>query len=43
MAAAVPAASAQFLLTAFAFAALTHAFVVSDFSLRVVVAELAHA
>ncbi|MBL9059190.1 MAG: heme lyase CcmF/NrfE family subunit, partial [Mangrovicoccus sp.] len=37
MAAAVPAASAQFFLTAFAFAALTHAFVVSDFSLKVVV------
>ena len=37
MAAAVPAATAQFFLTAFAFAALMHAFVVSDFSLKVVV------
>jgi cytochrome c-type biogenesis protein CcmF len=37
MAMAVPAATAQFLLTAFSFAALTHAFVTSDFSLRVVV------
>lgn len=36
MAVGVPAATAQFLLTAFAFAALTHAFVVSDFSLLVV-------
>ncbi|MEM8959398.1 MAG: heme lyase CcmF/NrfE family subunit [Pseudomonadota bacterium] len=32
-----PAATAQFLLTAFSFAALTYAFVVSDFSLRLVV------
>ncbi|WP_390914436.1 heme lyase CcmF/NrfE family subunit [Pseudosulfitobacter sp. SM2401] len=32
-----PAASAQFLLTAFAFGALMWAFIVSDFSLRVVV------
>jgi cytochrome c-type biogenesis protein CcmF len=37
MAVAEPAASVQFLLTAFAFAALTHAFVTSDFSLRLVV------
>jgi len=37
MASAVPAASAQFFLTAFSFAALTHAFVVSDFSLKLVV------
>ncbi|OSP55535.1 heme lyase CcmF/NrfE family subunit [Pseudoruegeria sp. SK021] len=37
MALAVPAASAQFFLTAFSFAALTHAFVTSDFSLKVVV------
>ena len=37
MASAVPAASAQFVLTAFSFAALTHAFVVSDFSLKLVV------
>ncbi|WP_172330797.1 heme lyase CcmF/NrfE family subunit [Mangrovicoccus sp. HB161399] len=37
MAAAVPAATAQFLLTALSFAALTHAFVTSDFSLRLVV------
>ncbi len=36
MAAAVPAATAQFLLTAFSFAALTHAFVTSDFSLKLV-------
>ncbi|MEL7212250.1 MAG: heme lyase CcmF/NrfE family subunit [Pseudomonadota bacterium] len=36
MAVAEPAATAQFLLTAFAFAALTYAFVVSDFSLRLV-------
>ncbi|MFQ8429886.1 heme lyase CcmF/NrfE family subunit [Amaricoccus sp. W119] len=33
---AVPAATLQFLLTAFAFAALMHAFVVSDFSVRLV-------
>ncbi|WP_212524629.1 heme lyase CcmF/NrfE family subunit [Actibacterium sp. MT2.3-13A] len=37
MAVAEPAATVQFLLTAFSFAALTYAFVVSDFSLRVVV------
>ena len=37
MAVAIPAANAQFFLTAFAFGALTYAFVVSDFSLRVVV------
>ncbi|MCT4577248.1 heme lyase CcmF/NrfE family subunit [Donghicola sp.] len=37
MAVAEPAAVAQFLLTAASFAALTHAFVVSDFSLRLVV------
>ncbi|MBE3637089.1 heme lyase CcmF/NrfE family subunit [Mangrovicoccus algicola] len=37
MAAAVPAATAQFLLTAGSFAALTHAFVTSDFSLKLVV------
>ncbi|MBK5934942.1 cytochrome c-type biogenesis protein CcmF [Rhodovulum imhoffii] len=37
MAVAEPAAIAQFLLTAFSFAALTYAFVVSDFSLRLVV------
>ena len=37
MAVAVPAANAQFFLTAFAFAALTYAFVTSDFSLRLVV------
>ena len=37
MAVAEPAASAQFLLTAFAFGALMWAFVSSDFSLRVVV------
>ncbi|ETX30775.1 heme lyase CcmF/NrfE family subunit [Roseivivax isoporae] len=36
MAVAEPAATAQFLLTAAAFAALVHAFVTSDFSLRVV-------
>ena len=36
MAVAEPAATAQFLLTAFSFAALTYAFVVSDFSLRLV-------
>ncbi|MEP3786530.1 heme lyase CcmF/NrfE family subunit [Ascidiaceihabitans sp.] len=37
MAIAEPAASAQFFLTAFSFAALTWAFVTSDFSLRLVV------
>ncbi len=37
MAVAEPAATAQFLLTAFSFAVLTWAFVVSDFSLRLVV------
>ncbi|MGR3378731.1 heme lyase CcmF/NrfE family subunit [Salipiger abyssi] len=37
MAVAEPAATAQFLLTALSFAALTHAFITSDFSLRVVV------
>jgi cytochrome c-type biogenesis protein CcmF len=37
MAVAEPAASLQFLLTAFSFAALTYAFVVSDFSLQLVV------
>ncbi|MEL6595559.1 MAG: heme lyase CcmF/NrfE family subunit [Pseudomonadota bacterium] len=36
MAVAEPAATAQFLLTAFSFAALTYAFIVSDFSLRLV-------
>ena len=36
MALADPAAKMQFLLTGFAFAALTHAFVTSDFSLRLV-------
>ena len=36
MAVAEPAANAQFLLIAFSFAALTHAFVTSDFSLRLV-------
>ncbi len=36
MAVGEPAATAQFLLVAFAFAALTHAFVTSDFSLRLV-------
>lgn len=36
MAVAEPAATAQFLLTAFSFAALTYAFVVSDFSLKLV-------
>ncbi|WP_299962303.1 heme lyase CcmF/NrfE family subunit [uncultured Roseobacter sp.] len=36
MAVAEPAASAQFLLTAFSFAALMYAFIVSDFSLRLV-------
>ncbi|SFA78877.1 cytochrome c-type biogenesis protein CcmF [Poseidonocella pacifica] len=39
MAVAEPAANAQFLLIAFSFAALTHAFVTSDFSLRLVVAN----
>ena len=37
MAVAEPAANLQFLLTAFSFAALTYAFVTSDFSLRLVV------
>ncbi len=37
MAVGEPAASAQFLLLAFSFAALTYAFVTSDFSLRLVV------
>ncbi len=37
MAVAIPAANAQFFLTAFAFGALTYAFVTSDFSLKVVV------
>ena len=37
MAVAEPAASLQFILTAFSFAALTWAFVTSDFSLRLVV------
>ncbi|GAA6201580.1 heme lyase CcmF/NrfE family subunit [Aquicoccus sp. SU-CL01552] len=37
MAVAEPAATLQFLMTGFAFAALMHAFVTSDFSLRVVV------
>jgi len=37
MAVAEPAAGLQFLLTAFAFAALMHAFIVSDFSLKLVV------
>ncbi|MCL4105238.1 UNVERIFIED_CONTAM: hypothetical protein GTU68_055369 [Idotea baltica] len=37
IAAAIPAANAQFFLTGFSFAALTHAFVTSDFSLRLVV------
>ena len=36
MAVAEPAATVQFLLTAFSFAALTYAFVISDFSLRLV-------
>jgi cytochrome c-type biogenesis protein CcmF len=36
MGAAVPAALMQFLLTGFAFAALMHAFVMSDFSVRIV-------
>jgi cytochrome c-type biogenesis protein CcmF len=39
MRAAAPAALMQFLLTSFAFGALMHAFVTSDFSLRVVVAN----
>ncbi|UZD92333.1 heme lyase CcmF/NrfE family subunit [Cognatishimia activa] len=39
MALADPAASAQFLLTAFAFGVLTHAFVTSDFSVRLVYAN----
>ncbi|UMA66673.1 heme lyase CcmF/NrfE family subunit [Roseivivax marinus] len=39
MAVAEPAATAQFLLTATAFAALVHAFVTSDFSLAVVVSN----
>ncbi|WP_420567485.1 heme lyase CcmF/NrfE family subunit [Thalassovita sp.] len=39
MAVAEPAANLQFLLTAFSFAALTYAFVTSDFSLRLVVAN----
>ena len=39
MALAEPAATVQFLLTAFSFAALTYAFVVSDFSLAVVTAN----
>ncbi len=39
MAVGEPAATAQFLLLAAAFAALTHAFVTSDFSLRLVVAN----
>jgi cytochrome c-type biogenesis protein CcmF len=39
MRASVPAALMQFLLTGFAFAALTHAFVTSDFSVRVVAAN----
>jgi len=37
MAVSEPAAVAQFLLTAFSFAALMHAFITSDFSLRLVV------
>ncbi|NIY99632.1 heme lyase NrfEFG subunit NrfE, partial [Salipiger sp. HF18] len=37
MAVAEPAATAQFLLVLLSFAALTHAFVTSDFSLRLVV------
>ncbi|WP_424990117.1 heme lyase CcmF/NrfE family subunit [Fluviibacterium sp. S390] len=37
MASAVPAATTQFFLTAFSFSALTYSFVVSDFSLRLVV------
>jgi cytochrome c-type biogenesis protein CcmF len=39
MAVAEPAANVQFLLTAFSFAALTYAFVTSDFSLQLVVAN----
>lgn len=39
MAVAEPAATAQFLLTLLSFAALMHAFIVSDFSLQVVVAN----
>jgi cytochrome c-type biogenesis protein CcmF len=39
MRAAVPAALMQFLLTGLAFAALTHAFVTSDFSVRLVAAH----
>jgi cytochrome c-type biogenesis protein CcmF len=39
MRAAVPAALMQFLLTGLSFAALTHAFVVSDFSMRIVAAN----
>ncbi|MBF9042200.1 heme lyase CcmF/NrfE family subunit [Rhodobacterales bacterium HKCCE4037] len=39
MATADPAATVQFLLTAFSFAALTYAFVTSDFSLNLVVAN----
>ncbi len=39
MAVGEPAASAQFLLLAFSFAALTYAFVTSDFSVRLVVAN----
>lgn len=39
MAVADPAATVQFLLVAASFIALTHAFVVSDFSLRLVVAN----
>lgn len=39
MAMAEPAATAQFMLTLFAFGALTHAFVVSDFSVRLVYAN----
>ena len=39
MASADPTASAQFLLVGFSFAALTYAFVVSDFSLQIVVAN----
>ena len=39
MAVAEPAATTQFLLTAFSFAALTYAFVTSDFSLSLVVAN----
>ena len=37
MAVAEPAANIQFLMTAFSFAALMHAFIPSDFSLRLVV------